>query len=94
MKAIRGVLALLALCSISAIDVRPAAGEVYRPWCVQYLSGRGDGGTNCSFHSYEQCMMTATPGSGGICVQNPWYLRYGPGNQKPDTSGRRERTRR
>jgi hypothetical protein len=94
MKTIRVVLVVLALCLLSAIDVRPTAAEVYRPWCVEYLSGKGDGGTNCSFISYEQCMMTATPGSGGVCVQNPWYLRYGPGSQKPDTTGRRERTRR
>ena len=38
-------------------------------------------------------MMTATPGSGGFCVQNPWYW-YGPGDQKPDSTGRGERTRR
>jgi hypothetical protein len=95
MKTMRVVLVVLAWCSLTVIDVRPAASEVYRPWCVQYLSGRGDGGTNCSFTSYEQCMMTATPGSGGVCVQNPWYLRYGPGSPKADTTtGRRERTRR
>ena len=22
-------------------------------------------------------MMTAGPGTGGVCVQNPWYLQYG-----------------
>ena len=90
----RALLVVLTLCSLTAIDARPTAGETYRPpWCVEYLSGAGDGGTNCSFHSYEQCMMTATPGSGGICVQNPWYL-YGQGDRKHDSTGRGERTRR
>jgi hypothetical protein len=87
MKTLRALLAVLTLLPLTAIDAGPAAGEIYRPWCVQYQSGKGDGGTNCSFHTYEQCMMTATPGSGGFCVQNPWYLWYGPG-------GRGKRTRR
>jgi hypothetical protein len=90
MKTIGVVFALT--LSFIVIDAHPAVAEVYRPWCVQYLSGKGDGGTNCSFHSYEQCMMTATPGSGGICVQNPWYLRYGPGDQ--NITVREERRRR
>ena len=90
MKAISIVLVVLTLSSLTAIDARPAAGETYRPWCVQYLGGR-NGATNCGFHSYEQCMMTATPGSGAICVQNPWY---GSGDQQPDTTSRGERTRR
>ena len=91
MKAIRAVALVLTLSPIAAIDARPTAGEVYRPWCVHYLP---DNGTNCGFTSYDQCMMTATPGSGAHCVQNPWYLQYGPGGQKPDTTGRAERTRR
>ena len=85
----RALLVVLTLCSLTAIDARPLVGEVHRPWCVQY-QGR-DGATNCGFHSYEQCMMTATPGSGGFCVQNPWY---GSGDQQPDTARRGERTRR
>ena len=93
MKTIRAVLLVLTLSSLTAIDARPTAGEVYRPWCVQYQGGR-NGAMSCAFTSYEQCMMTATPGSGGFCVQNPWYLWYGAGGQKPDTTGRGERTRR
>jgi Protein of unknown function (DUF3551) len=94
MKIFRAVLVVLTLSSLTVIDARPTAGEIYRPWCVEYQSGKGDGGTNCSFTSYEQCMMTATPGSGGFCVQNPWYLWYGPGGQKSDTTSRGGRTRR
>ena len=87
MKANCAVLLVLALSSLAAIDARPAAAEIYRPWCVQYTDRNG-GSTNCGFTSYEQCMMTATPGSGAHCVQNPWYLQYGAGGQRP------ERTRR
>jgi hypothetical protein len=38
--------------------------------------------------SFEQCMMTAR-GSGGFCVQNPWYLQYGSGQKGPEGTGRR-----
>ena len=78
MKAIRAVPLVLALALLTAFDVRPAASEIYRPWCAQYYGGR-DGARNCGFTSYQQCMMTATPGSGAFCVQNPWYLAYGSG---------------
>jgi hypothetical protein len=92
MKTIRAVVIGLTLSSLTAIDVRPTAAEVYRPapWCVEYI---GRGGTNCGFHSYEQCRMTATPGTGGFCVQNPWHL-YGQDGQKRDATGRGDRTRR
>ena len=73
------LVALPALAALTMIDLQPAAAEVYRPWCAQYSGGRGGGGTNCGFVSYEQCMMTATPGSGAYCVRNPWYQAYGPG---------------
>jgi hypothetical protein len=86
MKTNCAVLLVLALSSLAAIDARPAAAEIYRPWCAQY-TGRSGGSTNCGFTSYEQCMMTAR-GAGAYCVQNPWYLQYGAGGQ------RGERTRR
>jgi len=92
MKTIHAVAVGLSLCSLAAIDARPTSAEIYRPWCVQY-SGR-DGASTCTFTSYEQCRMTATPGSGGYCVQNPWYLQYGPGGERSETTGRAERTRR
>ncbi|MCC6775888.1 MAG: DUF3551 domain-containing protein [Hyphomicrobiales bacterium] len=85
MRTTRTVLALLVLGLVCAVDVGSAAAETYRPWCAQY-TGRSSG-RNCGFVSYEQCMMTATPGSGAICVQNPWYLWYG------DGSGRKPRNR-
>ena len=76
-----------------AFSAPPAAAEVYRPWCAQYMGGMGDGGTICSFTSYEQCMMTAR-GAGAMCVQNPWYQRYGDGQKSdPPAPAPRPRTR-
>jgi hypothetical protein len=51
-------------------------------------SGR-DGAYTCIFTSFEQCMMTATPGTGGSCVQNPWYARYGEPGRGQDGDDRR-----
>jgi hypothetical protein len=67
------VLALLALTALAAPDMRPAAAEVYRPWC---LHDSDKAATSCAYISYEQCMLTAR-GGGGTCRQNPWYLQYG-----------------
>jgi len=85
----RAVIALAVLCTVVAIDLRQSFAEIYRPWCVQY-SGRS-GARNCGFVSYEQCRMTATPGSGAHCVQNPWYLWYG--ERGPSTTDQGGRTR-
>ena len=74
MKTVCAAVTLLAFSSL--FDVRPSYAEIYRPWCVVYQGSRG-GGTNCSFTSFQQCMMTGGPGTGGSCVQNPWYLAYG-----------------
>ena len=57
-----------------ALDPSPAAAQANRPWCAQYY-GFG-GGTNCGFTSYQQCMMTAGPGTGAWCVRNPMYQGY------------------
>jgi hypothetical protein len=37
-------------------------------WCAQY--GGSNGGTNCGFHSFEQC-EAARFGNGGFCSRNP-----------------------
>ena len=66
---------ILAVLAASAVGTRESAAQ-YRPWCVQY-PGRDSGAWTCTFATYEQCRMTATPGTGGVCVQNPWY-GYGP----------------
>jgi hypothetical protein len=74
---IRAAFVVLAIAAAAAIDARPAAAVTYRPWCVQYSGGSGNNGLTCAFSSFEQCMMTGGPGTGGSCVQNPWYLWYG-----------------
>src|SRR5882724_3803401 len=88
MTTIRAAVAIAVLCVVAALDIGPSVAEIYRPWCVEY-SGRG--GRSCAFTSFEQCMMTATPGTGGHCVQNPWYLWYG--ERGPSTTGQGGRSR-
>jgi hypothetical protein len=90
MTMIRAVPVLLMLAPLAAIDSRPVAAEVYRPWCVQYTGNNGDDGTTCAFTSYEQCMLTAR-GSGAYCVQNPWYLQYGSGQDERKSERPRRR---
>ena len=90
MTIIRAVVSMvIALAALAAIDPRPSAAEVYRPWCVDYPHD----GTSCVFTSYEQCMLTAR-GAGAFCVQNPWYLRYGDGQKGPETAGQGAQPRR
>jgi hypothetical protein len=64
--------AVLALAAMSA----PVQAEPYK-WCAQY-SGDGDGGRNCGFVSFEQCMQTVR-GMGGSCEPNLFYT--GPADQ-------------
>ncbi len=52
----------------------PAQAQNY-PWCA-YYSGRGGGGTNCGFTSYQQCMATIS-GIGGFCGRNTQYRPSG-----------------
>ena len=89
---LRAALALLAVAALAAGGARPAAAEIYRPWCVQYQGASGDNGTTCTFMSFEQCMLTAR-GSGAFCVQNPWYLQYGSGQKAAETNGERPKRR-
>jgi hypothetical protein len=82
----RSTFTLLALAILAIVDMRPGITEVYRIWCAEY-----GGFVNCGFHSYEQCRMTAS-GTNTFCVQNQWYLQYGPGREGPQP-GRRFRSR-
>jgi len=67
----RALIAFAVVAAAIALDVRDSAAQ-YRPWCAIY-TGRTGAGSTCTFATYEQCMMTATPGSGAFCAQNPWY---------------------
>jgi hypothetical protein len=63
-----------AVCAALAVAAMPRAAQaaIEYPWCAQY-SGDENGGRNCGFVSYEQCMMTAR-GAGASCEANLFYL--------------------
>jgi hypothetical protein len=63
----RVAFALFMLAALTMAGPRPSVAEIYRPWCADY-----GGSTNCGFHTYEQCKMTAS-GTNTFCVRNPWY---------------------
>ena len=84
-----GFAVVIVPAALAVIDVRPGAAEVYRPWCVQYMGGYSSA-ISCTFYSFEQCMETAR-GNGAFCVQNPWYLKYGSGQD--ERKGERPRRR-
>ena len=56
------VAAMLAVLPFTSID----AQAQYASWCA-YYTGKG---TNCGFHSYDQC-RAAVSGVGGTCSPNP-----------------------
>jgi hypothetical protein len=64
----------------------PSAGHAdpYK-WCAQY---EPDGGRNCGFTTYQQCMLTVS-GVGGFCERNSFYTgpeRSTRQTRKPDRS--------
>jgi hypothetical protein len=71
MKSFTFVLGVLA----AAAAVAPAQAQNY-PWC-EYLGGADEGGRNCGFTTYQQCMASAF-GNGGDCQLNPQYEPPGP----------------
>jgi len=79
--------ALFAAVAIAAMAAlaRPAAAIEY-PWCAQY-GGNDDGGRNCGFVSFEQCMETIR-GMGGFCERNLFYT--GP-TERPAKRARKHR---
>jgi hypothetical protein len=64
---------VLAVIVAGAALLAPSAGQaqIYYPWCAQY-GGSGDGGRNCGFSTYAQCMATVS-GIGGFCERNLFY---------------------
>ncbi len=69
--ALNVAVALGALAGAALLDSRTAAlagGRPPAPWCAN-LGGR-DGGWDCGYHSFEQCMATAR-GLSGNCQPNP-----------------------
>jgi hypothetical protein len=81
---LRFVLPALAALSVFV----PASSQaVEYPWCAQYGT-RGDGGRNCGFTSFQQCMATVS-GIGGFCERNSFYT--GPERRPRSTSGKHPR---
>jgi hypothetical protein len=68
-----------------AILLLSSAAASAAPWCADYGGGRGGGGTNCGFYSFQQCMDTVR-GVGGFCRQN--------GFENPNWTTRARRYRR
>jgi hypothetical protein len=63
-------LALSTAVTLAAMTSLPtAAAAIEYPWCAQYSR---DGGRNCGFVSYGQCMETAR-GAGAWCMRNLFY---------------------
>ena len=68
MKAFLFVSALLA--GIAGISMHADAQNY--PWCAYYKNG----GTNCGFTTFDQCMATVS-GIHGYCTRNTQYIPLG-----------------
>jgi hypothetical protein len=70
--------AILAGAVLAAASAATPASAIEYPWCAQY--GR-DGGRNCGFVSFAQCMTTVS-GIGGSCERNSFYTAPPPPTRK------------
>jgi len=81
--ALKVAVALVTVVGAELLDTGNAAmARQAAPWCA-YLGGF-DGGFDCSYYTFEQCMATAR-GLGGRCQPNPVVA------QDPDRQWRRYR---
>jgi hypothetical protein len=64
-------LTIVLAASAATMMAPPAAQAATYKWCAYYW-GRGGGGTNCGFSTYQQCKDTVS-GIGGYCDVNPAY---------------------
>jgi hypothetical protein len=81
--------ALGAVAGAGLVDVQNAAtaqGRRPAPWCAA-LGGR-DGGWDCGYYTFEQCMATAR-GLGGYCSPNP-RVAFDPYRQPPPRKTRKQ----
>ena len=68
------LLLLMLGISVGIISIGNRAEAQNYPWCAIYSGGDGgDGGTNCGFVTFEQCMETAR-GLGSNCQPNTQYV--------------------
>jgi hypothetical protein len=86
MRAVRLILFTLAVVTAASAVMPAAQADPYK-WCAQYGGGRGGGGRNCGFVTYEQCMQTIQ-GMGGFCERNAFYT--GP-EERPARRSRKHR---
>jgi hypothetical protein len=79
--------ALGATATATVLDSWTAAeARAAPPWCAN-LGGR-DGGWDCGYYTFEQCMATAR-GLGGYCSPNP-RVAFDPYRQPPPRKTRKQ----
>ena len=61
-----------AVATMSLMLAMTPSAQAEGSWCANYS---GNGGTNCGFYSFQQC-MAAVSGAGGFCTQNGFYQNY------------------
>jgi Protein of unknown function (DUF3551) len=73
MRLVLPALLLLTLANLATLAFAPASPAQADPykWCADYR-GRGGGGTNCYFSTFEQCQASIS-GVGGFCRVNGFY---------------------
>jgi hypothetical protein len=74
----RILLMTVSLLMVTA-SIDRAEAQTY-PWCAQY-GYFSNGGRNCGFSTYAQCMATVS-GIGGFCERNPFYAPRYPGTKR------------
>ena len=62
---------VLATMAVPMLMSSAAHADKYR-WCAVYTGPSGEGGTNCGFVTYQQCLATIS-GVGGYCTPNQFY---------------------
>jgi len=60
----------VAFLGVASVFGTSAAHAQEYPWCAEY--GGRQGGTNCGFTSWRQC-MAAVSGNGGYCTENRFF---------------------
>jgi len=79
------LLLLMLGISVCVVGIGTRAEAQNYPWCAIY-SGYDDGGRNCGFTTFQQCMDTAR-GMGSFCQPNTQYVP--PPGPRPLTRQRR-----
>jgi hypothetical protein len=78
----------IALAAAAGFAAALPAHAIEYPWCAQYGSGfHADGGRNCGFVSYGQCLATVS-GIGGFCERNSFYKGPPPAKRRRHVESR------